>query len=418
MDAPYTKKREQQFRGPAKTSDYNQRIEENYKDLTLLYNKARISETELDDILSRMAKDQLSLSRELNSLLTRIDALEAGSTYRTFQGTSTIDNDRFIGDGSFEIPSEEQLTFDDVHSLFSLPMVSSGSASKVIATDSNGNEFVPPSFETRVDGNDASADTGAAYIDSTDPKYAAYSKPGIIWERNVVRDAAVGGGAELDLYVRMPLELQTSDKANAIVIHPFPYFGTTLKDISISSAPEPSLDPGDGYVTLNNSAYFEDDLDAVGWVAPGGWASQNDVISNCGPKKFYFPSKQVTAVKITLSQPDYYLDSSKYVYTYGMTKFDVRKDAFLSSGRAMIKIDAADATTISSVDSVVPQIYNIDPALWSQAFSYRVIWETSFGSGTYTTTPVPSSQRVWLEITLNKVSDTTPALSGFTLQYS
>ena len=38
-----TKKRDYQYNGPVESSDYNERVEENYKDLVYLYNKYILS---------------------------------------------------------------------------------------------------------------------------------------------------------------------------------------------------------------------------------------------------------------------------------------------------------------------------------------------------------------------------------------
>jgi hypothetical protein len=85
----------------------------------------------------------------------------------------------------------------------------------------------------------------------------------------------------------------------------------------------------------------------------------------------------------------------------------------------MIRFDAPSTDTISSVTSVTPQIWNTPEYLVDDVFSYRVIWETSFNSGSYTLTPVALSKRVWIEVTLKQTPDQgTPALSGLILKYT
>ena len=78
-----------------------------------------------------------------------------------------------------------------------------------------------------------------------------------------------------------------------------------------------------------------------------------------------------------------------------------------------------DKCTISDVSNVELDLYNVATGEKPYVSSYRTIWETSYDSGTYTTSSVASSQRVWVEVTLNKtVNGTSPALSGLTITYS
>lgn len=414
MESPYTKRRNAQFRGPSSSEDFNERIEENFKDLTVLYNRARLNEVELEELYRRAVKDQLSLAREVLDLEDRLDALEKNNASFTFSSGSQIENDRFVEEG--EVVEDDLLTFDKTYGFLKLPEVTTSSRSKIVTVDANNIEIIPPSFAYRVEGLAGSADTPASLIDSNDLRYAVYGKPGLIWERNVVSDVPISGGAEMDVYIRLPQELQTSDKSNSIILHTFPYFGTTIKEVSTTGTLDPLLNEADGYTPVNSAGYYDGEADAIGWVAPGGWSG--DEIEEAGPRKFYFPERQVTAIKVTLHQPDYYLDGSKYVYSYGLTHVDVRHDKFTQTGRAFIRVDAAKYTTISSIDSVEPEIYNINPALIPDAFSYDVWWETGLDSGTYTQTPVAASSKVWIEVIMTEANSTTPVLSGLRVNYS
>ena len=46
-----TKKRDYQYNGPVESSDYNERVEENYKDLVYLYNKSNIIDNKLSNLI-------------------------------------------------------------------------------------------------------------------------------------------------------------------------------------------------------------------------------------------------------------------------------------------------------------------------------------------------------------------------------
>ena len=101
-----------------------------------------------------------------------------------------------------------------------------------------------------------------------------------------------------------------------------------------------------------------------------------------------------------------------------MSKFDVRYEKFLDEGTMIIRYDAPDGDTISSITDVEPEMWNLSVAEQPYRFDYRVIWETSYNSGSYTLDPVPLSQRVWLEISLNKtINKCSPALSSISVNY-
>ena len=57
-----TKKRDYQYNGPVDSSDYNSRIEENYKDLVYLYNRANIVDNKLSQAFERVVKDHKFLA--------------------------------------------------------------------------------------------------------------------------------------------------------------------------------------------------------------------------------------------------------------------------------------------------------------------------------------------------------------------
>lgn len=100
-----------------------------------------------------------------------------------------------------------------------------------------------------------------------------------------------------------------------------------------------------------------------------------------------------------------------------MSKLDVRFDKFIDSGKAIIKFDAPVNTTINSITSVQPQIWNVPEYFVDNVFSYRVLWQTE--SSTFTTQPVPQSSSVWVEVTLNRTpGGGTPVLSGLLLSYT
>lgn len=421
MSTPYTRKRAAQYRGPSTSDDYNQREKEVYNDLVVLYNRARLSEVEVDEFFRRIAKDQLSMTEALQDLEARINTLEGVDNRFTFYSENQLDTARFDGDADYAVAAEDRLTSDPNHGLLLLPRVDTSSLSKLFYTNTEGQEVIPSSFEAKVVGDTNTADNATSFIDSSLPEFALYRKPGVIWERNVVVDASHANGARLTLYVKVPSDLFTTDRSNAIVMHPFPHFGTTIESISYSTRVDPELSEDDNYVPLNPSNYYAGETAARGWIAPGGWTGVeegNDTIVNAGPRAFYFKPQTVTALRIELHQADYYREDGKFIYSYGLSQLDLRYDKFLTEGKAFIRFDAPNAQTISAINDVQPQIWNVSPADLDNVFSYRTIWETSLDSGLYTETPVANSAKVWIEVTLTGFNDWVPALSGLTVDYS
>jgi hypothetical protein len=304
------------------------------------------------------------------------------------------------------------------YGLLSLPQVDATSISKVRFYDGDGQYSIPASFEAVTRNVNNTADGPLALIRTSDIFNAVFPEVGRIWERNVIVEEPDVDGAQVYIYVRLPLDAAISADSNAILIDPFPMMGVTLVDVAYTTAASPMLNENDVYRTINSEAMHSGNTDAVGWISPGGWTG--DEIENCGPKAFYFNPAEVTAIRIKLQQDIYYKESDKYIYTYGLSNLDIRLDKFLDVGKTMIRFDAPSGDVINSIDDVIPEIWNVTGSEHPYVFPPpRIIWETSYDSGTYTLDPVPLSQRVWIEVTLNKtVGGGTPTISALNVEYS
>lgn len=421
MSVPYTQRRNVQFRGPSHSDDYNKRIEENYKDLVVLMNKARVSDVELDELYRRLAKDNLSMARVLTDLEQRIASLEGSENRVTFFSSEHIDNDNFDSDPEYAISVEDRCTLDTQHGLLTLPQIVSSSLSKLFFTDTQGNETLPSTLEMRVVGSEDTAEVSAnVFIDTSEPQYSLYRRPGLIWERNVVAESPHINGSEVVLYVKAPTDLFTTANSNNLLIHAFPQFGATIRDISYTLRPDPVLRESDGYTPFNSMGHYAGELAAVDWVVPGGWTGGDegaDAVLQAAPKSFHFKAMPITAIRITLHQDNYFQEAGKYIYTYGLSRLDLRYNKYLREGKTIIRVDAPDGGNISQILNVQPQIWNVHPAELSSVFSYRTIWETSPGSGSYQLDPVPFSERMWIEVTLRNTESWSPALSGLIVDF-
>lgn len=425
MNTPFTVKRHAQYRGPTTSDSQNERIEENYQDLVWLTNISEMSQVELQELYRRMLQEHTAMRYVINDLEQRIITLEGSATRLHFFSASQVDNDRFNNNPTFTIGTEQRLTVDAQHGLVTLPRVASSSLSKLFFVNTDGEGVLPPSLEMRVVGTANTADTASALIDESPSESAVYKKPGVIWERNVVVDAVSIHGAEMTVYIKVPTDLYTTERSNAIAINPYPSFGATIREIAYTLNAHPIMEDADGYTPLNSGGNYTGEPEAIGWVAPGGWAGTSrglDAIEKSGPKLFYFPPMPVTGLRIKLHQSHVNQEDAKYIYSYGISHLDLRYDKFLSTGRAMIRFDAPSGRTISAVNNVEPQIFNVARNYISSGvdsvFNYRVIWETSYNSGEYTLEPVANSQRVWIEVSLNDYNGQVPSLSGLSIEYT
>lgn len=415
-NTPYTQKQFFQFRGPQNSDEYNKNQEDNFKDLSYLYNKLAQLDSDQDKGNAAFIKELLSISKFITSFDTRLSALEYSANNIAFTQETQVDTDRF-NSTAFNINSVDRCTYNAGYSMLTLPKVDASSLSKIRFINDDGTYNIPASLQTYVSPIITTADNTSAVIETSQPYNAIIAEPGKVWERNVIAPSTNVNGAQMYFYVTIPNELSAAAETNCIQINPYPLNNVDILEIAYSTDVNLDLATGTNWTTFNAAQTYYQNTQAVGDIMPGGWTG--DEIINSGPKTFYFTPMPITGLRFKLRQRSYYTETAKYVYSYGISKLDVRYDKFLDIGKAIIKFDAPTGRTISNITSVIPQIWNIPEYQVSDVFSYRVLWETSFNSGTYTLTPVPSSQRIWMEVTLKKNNlGATPALSGLILKYS
>lgn len=410
-----TKKRDYKYNGPVESTDYNIRIEENYKDLVYLYNKASLLDNKLIKAFERVIKDQLSLVNAIGDLEDRLQSLELSNQTMSLTSFSQLDYATFA-DTSFAIAATDLLHFDPKYNILTLPKVNNSSYSRVKFLDPVSGQVVPPNFKSKIENTYSGVDTTGAVIETTPVYNSVLDSLDKIWQRTIVAPSSSANGAQLMLYMEIPTDVAASIKSNYIQLTPFPVFGVDITSIEYTSVINPSLSLSDGWTALNRSALYDGEQDAISNIPPGGWnVSGSDQIDNCGPVKFFFPDTDITAVRIKMKRRDYFLENSKYIYSYGLSDFDIGYCKTLASGRTIVKYTPKNGDTISNVLSVTPKIYNVPRSLISSCFSYRVIYESG---GTYSTVNPGSSNSVWIEITLNKLDDTTaPVLTDLIINY-
>ena len=402
----YTEKKPQQYHGPISSTDFNERIEQNYSDLLYLYNKYGILDKKVAEIIERIVKENLFISSAINDLEDRIRAMESINTNQiSLYSKSQIDLTPFIGT-EYNISASELLAFDEYHNQLTLPKLSGSSFSKIKFVNSTEGQVIPDFLETYIDNTLSGGDTPGAVIDTTPVQYAFLDQPDKVWRRNVILNEPNPLGVSLYLYVKVPSGTVGSSFANAISLMPFPANGVDVVKVEYTTDSNPTLSNRDTYRPVN-PGYYDGQYDALGKVAPGGWSIVgSDTVHNSGPLNYLFAPQQVTAVRILLRQKNYVIENSKYVYTYGLSNMDIRYDKFLPSGRTFIKFNAPTGKTINSITNVVPKIYNVSQSLVSDISSYRVFYKT--GSTYSPNVNNGASDSVYIELSIEMPDNNIP----------
>jgi hypothetical protein len=411
-----TQKRSVQYRGPVSSSDYNSRIEENYRDLLHLYNKTDIIDSKLSQSFERVIKDQLFLGNIIKDLSDRIKALESQGNKISIHSFSQLDYVNLIGT-SFSVSSNDLLYLDPYYNTITLPRISGSSTSKLKFFNSSIGQIVPDFFKTNIENNFAGVDSAQSVINTTPTYNSILDDPNKVWKRNIISSEALPAGAQMMFYVKIPVEFTGSTKANCIKFNPYPMYSVDIASVEYTTTENPTLTQSDLWIPLNSNGLYNNVSDAIGAVAPGGWSIVgSDSIYNSGPLAFYFAEKNITAIRIKMNQKNYFKELDKYIYSYGLSDLDIRYDKFLPTGKTIIKFSAPQGQIIEEITDVEPMIYNVPLSRVSEAFSYRVIYEDA---GTYTLNNPGASNDVWIEVTLNMTEDKTPpVLSDLVISYN
>jgi hypothetical protein len=404
-DFIYTQKKPIQYHGPISSTDFNERIEQNYADLVYLYNKYGVLDKKITEIIERIVKENMFLTSALRDLQDRIKNIETINTNQlSIHSKTQVDLSPFVST-SYAIAASSALEFNDYYNHLTLPAASGSSHSKIKFVNSVKGQVIPDFLETRIDPNLAGGDGNGALIDTTPVQYAFLNQPDKVWRRNVILNEPNPLGVSMYLYIKIPIGSIGSSLSNSISLAPFPASGIDIVKIEYTTVPSPTMTDKDGYTAINTGLY-DGEYDALGKVPPGGWSiSGSDTVVNSGPLKFYFADTAMTAVRILLRQRNYIKENNVYVYTYGLSDVDIRYDKFITSGKTFIRFDAPAGNTINEILNVSPKVYNVSQSLLSSVFSYRVFYPNG---GSYSLNNTNTSDHVYIEATLNMLEDKIP----------
>lgn len=404
----YTQKKPQQYHGPISSSDLNEKYEQNYSDLVYLYNKYGILDKKVAEIIERIIKENIYMSNAVLDLFDRIRSLESQYTnQQSLYTSSQVDASPFVSTQD-SLSTSEALVFDERFNQLKLPIVTGSSHSKIKFINPTKGQVIPDFFETRIDPNIPGGDGNGAVVDTTPVTYAFINQADKVWRRNVILNSPNPLGVSMYLYVKIPISSIGSTISNCVSLSPYPLNGADIVKIEYTDKANPTLSDSDNYLPLNSGNLYNGNYDAVGKVPPGGWSTVgSDTIVNSGPLNFYFAEKSITAVRLLIRQRNYVVENNKYIYTYGLSDFDVKYEKFLPIGRHFIKFDAPNGKTINEIVNVFPKIYNVSQSLLSDVFEHRIFYKN--GSN-YTLNNPGTSNQVYVEVTLKMLDDKNPPI--------
>lgn len=368
------------------------------------------------DSFEKVLKDQKFLSAALVDMEDRVRALEASGNKISIHSFSQLDYANFVNT-SFSISSTELLHFDPIYNVITLPIVSSGSYSKLKFGNQSSGQIVPKFFKAKIDNSYTGADSPGVTVNSTPIYNCILDDPSKVWKRNIVVDSSVTTGAQMLAYFKVPTESTGSYKTNEVKLNPYPAYGVDIVSIEYTTKSNPSLDDSDGWTPLNDTRMYNNVSEAIGRVPPGGWDTTGaDKVVNSGPLSFHFADIDVSAIRVRFAQRNYFNEMGNNVYTYGLSDLDVRYNKHMPQGKTIIKFTPSNGDVISSITNITPKIYNVPLNLISSCFSYRIIYEDG---GVYTLSNPGASNSVWIEVTLDQLDDKTPpVLSDLVIEYT
>ena len=404
----YTEKKPQQYHGPISSTDFNERVEQNYADLIYLYNKYGVLDNKVAELVERIIKENLYISSYINDLYDRVRSLESKNTNQlSLYSKSQIDLVPFYNT-EYAISASSLLDYNEYYNQLSLPRVTGSSYSKIKFINATEGQVIPDFLETKIDNTLAGGDSTGAIIDTTPVQYALLDQPDKVWRRNVILNEANPLGVSLYLYVKIPAGTTGNSLTNCVRLVPYPANGVDIVKVEYTTTPSPTMTDKDVYYPIN-PGYYDGQYDAVGKVAPGGWSTVgSDTINNSGPMNFLFAEKNVTAIRVLLRQKNYFIENGKYVYTYGLSNLDIRYEKFLPVGKTFVKFNAPSGKTINEILNVSPKIYNVSQSVVPQIFSYRVFYPNG---ATYSpNSNTGTSNAVYVEVSMSMPDSKIPPI--------
>ena len=413
---PTSQKRYSQWRGPTSSDDYNDFVGETYSDIVRLYNLLKDLDERMRAYFAQTVKEDILLRRKIEKLdqdMEDLSAGGAGTLYSRFYSDVDLQNATIEGD----IPSEEILSIDTIRGVMTLPQLGE-ETSNLVFRDSIGTLAAPPSLAFQFNASNPSGSS----VSEGNAFYALVPERSMVWERLCVLDDEPGSNAELEVYIKVPLDIVSNINSNCIIMHLFPSYFLDLVDLqySVDAAPTSNLNE------LTYAAWphhFVTQPESMKWVPPAGTVEGEDTsINNAKPLRFDFDPEAITALYFKFRQRNWLKENDIYVVPMGASFISLENRRFRSEGRRVIKFEAPDGESFYSVNEVEFLIYNHPTTALGDIAAYRLFYEPT--EGIYQEIDIDQeisfgTDTIYVEVSLyESEGHGTPALTGVKIEYS
>lgn len=314
MRMPISKSGGARFRGPTSSHEYNVNEDNKYYDLLELYRQSNENELQLKEAYKVILSEHLALQNYTKILESRIYELEKKLT--------ELENDQlingrffktaFVEDMTTKFPTETQdqneqearCQIDLQYRFATIPIIHQIPKTHAIGKDQQ--VIVPEDLVVKV----GRTNTGGTIIEN-DIKNAFNGDNNSYWKREVIYSFAEAPEEEdVILEIELPLKLVNNLNINTILVHPHPEKGIQIKDIQIQY--NGSWKQIEGFEQI--------ELQSV---------NINEFSSR---KKWYFPSRPVQKIRITLVQKHPITIQDKKVFVLGAQEIGVYLSIFDPNG--------------------------------------------------------------------------------------
>lgn len=253
----------------------------------------------------------------------------------------------------------------------------------------------------------------------------------------MVRTPVSGAGAcELRYYATLPSRTYSGSSdatsesgtlVNYIDINPSPSGALTLVGIYYSTIPGATLDESDP--TQWNELWApvkETVTSAEKRFRPPIEAQADTYHTNCGPRRYYFGERRMTAVKIVLKPTvgtSFTIEETEE-YFIGIRSIDVGHVTFSESGKLVFEYDLPPGVRL--VSDVTARIANNSRSndgldgvgITQPSMNYYYLSESTWTEYITGTSTIGDMEKLRIEVTMNEASNgCTPILVGFDIEY-
>lgn len=386
---PTIPKEEKQFRGKARSEDYNKFTRRVLFDTTQLLNIAAYLEDELEWVRGLQGVHEQMTAIRLAELNAKIAILE-----ESLQSPEKMMALATAKDIMIDVNSSNPAVIDSYNGIVTIPPVGTPTSKLYLVDSFNGDIVLPRSLNVVV-----TPQADGTWIEDTDIKHSISGSGFKCWQRRVVKQTGdpVLEGIFAQVVIDLPEAIITNRDVNMIEILPYPMGAVDIIEVEYN---------------------LEGD-----WLPVPGFVSTPDANS----MMLLFPTMAMRQVRITLCQRRALLEGDKKVYYLGAKRIGIYNASYKQSkGDFLIPftLGGAGKREIISVEPVFANETALadTSAAKRSVFSYMIYEVDQFNNTTPTRDVLPvsvTSNDIILKASINKdpSNGTVPALKSVKLTY-